>query len=337
MHQTNSQKVSWTHSLRRNARRLRRSTRHMGRATLGVLGLLAAACGSDRVEPPVLGLSKQGQHSQALRSRAHEVSHLIVMGDSISEGLGAQSQTMSYAALLYRNDDTMYPHERGHDLVHQFGPGLRYINVAHAGDTSTDVIRYQLASLSQRMTQEAHAGRGVQEKDGTWSVPGRVIVAMTIGGNDVQQAMRPNTNFTGPVLTHSMINLRAILDFFEDRKHFPGGVSLYFGNVYDVTDGEDQMHACMPGMAFPGMSDALEVWSSSYAELAAQRNATLVDLLSLFRGHGFNFSNPQNPYFDRRDTSLWVYERDCIHPNNRGHHKLRRAFLDHINQDYPQL
>jgi lysophospholipase L1-like esterase len=335
MHQPNSQKASFRRTLRHHGRLLRLRSKRMGRATLGVLGLLAAACGSDRIEPPVLGLSKQGHHAQGLRTKANDVSHLIIVGDSISEGLGAQSQPMSYAALLYRNNDTMYPRERGHDLVHHFGPDLRYINVAHAGDTSNDVIRFQLQRLSDKMMAEAERGAGVQLQDNTWSVPGRVIVVMTVGGNDVQQAMRPNTNFTGPVLTHSMINLRAILDFFEDKRHFPGGVSMYFGNIYDVTDGEDQFHACMPGMAFPGMSDALEVWSSSYAELAAQRNATLVDLLSLFRGHGFNFANPDNPYFNARDTSLWVYDRDCIHPNNRGHHKLRRAFLEHIEQDYP--
>lgn len=335
MHQTNSQKAAQSPTFGRCTRQLGRRARRMGHAALGALALLAASCGRDAHEAPILSPSFQGQRSQALTARSQDVTHLIVMGDSISEGLGAQSPMLSYAGLLYSNNDEMYPYERGHDLIHRFGPGLRYINVAHAGDTSTDVILTQLDKLSRYMMQEAEAGAGVDIKDGTWSVPGRVIVAMTIGGNDVQQAMRPWPNYTGPTLTHSMINLRRILDFLEDPKHFPGGVSLYFGNIYDVTDGEDQAHACMPGMAFPGMSDALEVWSSSYAELAAQRNATLVDLLSLFRGHGFNFFNPENPYFDRRDTSLWMYERDCIHPNNRGHHKLRRAFLKHIEQDYP--
>jgi lysophospholipase L1-like esterase len=336
MRQSNS-RPSLRKRLHLLARRLRlrgQSVRHMA---MGLLGLYATACGSDQPhEIPTLGALPQPMRSGLTVRQAAPVTHVIIVGDSISEGLGAERQDLSYARLLYRNDDQMYPHEKGLDLRSHFGPNLHYLTVAHAGDTSDDVIRHQLPRLADQLAQKAGSrAEGVIAQNGTWQVPGRVLVVMTVGGNDVQSALRPNPNFTGPVLAHSMINLRAIMDFFEDRNHFAGGVSMYFGNVYDTTDGEDQMHSCMPGMAFPGLSQALDVWSDSFAQLAQQRQATLVDLLGLFRGHGFNFANPDNPYFNPRDITLWVYERDCIHPNNRGHHKLRRAFFEHIRRDFP--
>lgn len=344
MRQANSHatRLSPPHSLWARCRLVRARARRLGRATLGMLGLWIAACGTDQPQEPAaprmaLTLGQDTVRLGLTVPTRPPVTHVVIVGDSISEGLGAESTAMSYAALLYRNNDQLYPQERGRDLVSHFGPHLTYLNLAHAGDTSDEVVTNQLPKLTAQLSQRSFVGESGTDRLGDdWQVHGRVLVMMTVGGNDVQLGIRRNPNFTGPVLTHSMINLRSILDYFEDRTHFPDGVSLYFGNIYDVTDGEDQCHSCMPGMAFPGMSQALDVWSDAYAQLAQQRHATLVDLLSLFRGHGFNFSNPDNPYFDPRDTTLWVYDRDCIHPNNRGHHKLRRAFYNHVARDYPR-
>jgi lysophospholipase L1-like esterase len=259
--------------------------------------------------------------------RAAEVAHVIVLGDSISQGLGAESARRSYAGLLYRNDDIVYPQDAGRDLVHLFGPNLRYTNVAHSGDTSHDV-RYEQLPRLMADPQEDPAGLGQQPQHG------HVVVVMTVGGNDLQSALRPNPNFTGRLLDSSVQNVQAIMDFFQDKRRFPDGASIFFGNVYDITDGEDQAHACLAGLAFPGFSRALEIWGRAYNELAYRRHATFVDLVSLFHGHGFNYANPQNPYFDRKDPTLWVYDRDCVHPNNRGHHMLRRTFYQHISEAF---
>jgi lysophospholipase L1-like esterase len=207
--------------------------------------------------------------------------------------------------------------------VHLFGPGLRYVNVAHSGDTSHDVRYQQLPRLMAAPTDDPV---GLGDKP----VSGHCVVVMTVGGNDLQSALRPNPNFTGRLLDSSLENVHAIMDFFEDKERFPDGASIFFGNVYDITDGEDQAHACLAGLAFPGFSRALEIWGRAYNDVAYRRHATFVDLVALFHGHGFNYANPQNPYFDRKDPTLWVYDRDCVHPNNRGHHMLRRTFYSHI-------
>lgn len=294
--------------------------------TLWMLFFLSG-CG-DAASVPTFNVRAKSSQAQALESQEPvHVSHVIVLGDSISEGLGAESARRSYAGLLYQNDDRVYPQDKGRDLRHLFGEQVRYINVAHSGDTSTDVRQQQLPRLMADPYLDP-AGLGNQP------TYGHIVVVMTIGGNDLQSAIRPNPNFTGRLLTQSVQNLQTIMDFFQDPVRFPDGASVFFGNVYDITDGEDQAHACLAGLALPGFSRALEVWSHAYNEIADERDATFIDLVSLFHGHGFNYANPYNPYFNSKDPTLWVYDRDCVHPNNQGHHMLRRSFYEHIKKAF---
>ncbi|KAK1548334.1 hypothetical protein Q3G72_019944 [Acer saccharum] len=291
------------------------------------------ACGAVPQEAELAGPNAPATQESALTTRKgkvnSEVTHLFVLGDSISQGLGAESAARSYAGLLYNNDDAAYPQDSTYDLRHLFGAHLAYTNVAHSGDTSRDVRYQQLPRL---------AADPRDDKVGLGNTPvrGHVLVVMTIGGNDLQSALRPNPNFTGNLLNSSIDNVQAIMDFFQDTERFPDGASIFFGNVYDITDGEDQAHACLAGLAFPGFSHALEVWGHAYNELAYQRHATFIDLVSLFHGHGFNYANPHNPYFNRKDPTLWVYDRDCVHPNNQGHHMLRRSFYRAIAQAFSE-
>jgi hypothetical protein len=49
----------------------------------------------------------------------------------------------------------------------------------------------------------------------------------------------------------------------------------------------------------------------------------VVDLRQAFLGHGFNYKDPKNPFYDPNDPTLWL-QYDCIHPNVIGHEAIRR-------------
>jgi hypothetical protein len=53
-----------------------------------------------------------------------------------------------------------------------------------------------------------------------------------------------------------------------------------------------------------------------------------VDALGHFHGHGNNHDDPENPYYDEEDPSGWF--DDCVHPNDRGHHEIRRLFFEAV-------
>jgi lysophospholipase L1-like esterase len=295
--------------------RIRVRGNRLAAGVVGLVTLAGVACATELVAEGVAG----SHESAALAAAPPPVSHVVILGDSISNGLGASHRALSYAALLCHNDDAAYPEERDADLAHLFGAAVRYVNVAHSGDRTRDVLETQLPRLSADPAAEPAAL--------TFPVHGHVLVLLTAGGNDLKSELRTRPDFTGATMQTALANLRAIFAFFRDPARFPDGASIFFGNVYDITDGEDQAHACLAGLAFPGISDAAETWSRAFAALAQEQGATLVDLLTLFRGHGFNYANPNNPYFHPRDPTLWIYDRDCLHPNNRGHHMLRRAFF----------
>jgi hypothetical protein len=49
----------------------------------------------------------------------------------------------------------------------------------------------------------------------------------------------------------------------------------------------------------------------------------VLDLRGHFLGHGFYSEASGSAAYDADDPTQW-FDRDCIHPNDRGHHELRR-------------
>jgi len=58
---------------------------------------------------------------------------------------------------------------------------------------------------------------------------------------------------------------------------------------------------------------------------AAERGFAVLDLRGHFLGHGYHAEDPTVPSYDPEDPTLW-FAPDCIHPNDRGHHEVRRLF-----------
>ena len=108
--------------------------------------------------------------------------------------------------------------------------------------------------------------------------------------------------------------------------------TLFYGTVYDVTDGTDSANGCVANLTLPGMSQGLQQWRDAYVALAKDSygphlKVVPVDLLELFYGHGFHYADETNEHFVPHDPTLWLSEDDCIHPNNRGHHELAQSIL----------
>ena len=63
--------------------------------------------------------------------------------------------------------------------------------------------------------------------------------------------------------------------------------------------------------------------------VAQERGAAMVDMRGHFLGHGVYFDDSDLDVHDDADPSPWFAD-DCIHPNDRGHHELRRLFVTAI-------
>jgi lysophospholipase L1-like esterase len=240
---------------------------------------------------------------------------VIYMGDSITDGYG-QKSGLPYAELLIENDSDMWPDYDDNDLTSSFPSITEVIDVAVGGAVTNDISSSQLNNVDARLDDV---------------VSGQTIVVMTIGGNDMSGAML-NILATGQTAADSTManmesNLQKMVDFYHDSARFPDGVNIYFTNVYDPTDDLGYADQCA---IFFGL-DLSSIWmyfhqaNDGFRAFAEANNVSMVDMAGHFYGHGLNHDDETMPNFDTADSTQW-FNSDCLHPNDIGHHEIRRLF-----------
>jgi len=241
-----------------------------------------------------------------------EPARLIFLGDSITDGAGVLDQSLAYPSLLVDNNDEAWPDHAAADLAARW-PGIEVIDVARGGATTDTVLSSQLPSIEAALGGPA---------------AGPTLVVGTIGGNDVT-----NTLFSFGDLDAEapriIDNVDAIAQWFDDER-FPDGAYVYLTNIYEPTDGEGQVDECFFGLDLSNVQPTFDAINSGTLAKAQANGWAWVDLRGHFLGHGFRHDDPDSAAYHADDPSLWL-SRDCIHPNQRGHHEVRRLFLAAID------
>lgn len=242
---------------------------------------------------------------------------LAFMGDSITAGLGVSADPLAYARLLERNDDEVWPAFADADLQ-RVAPEPEVVDVAVPGATTESVLEQQLLALTE------FAGGS----------PGETAVFVTVGGNDVQQAMFrvliEGSGAEGEVADTVEQNLEALVGALLDPALFADGVYVYLANVYDPTHGTGLHPKCFGGLDVSFMASVLDDTNERIRSVAERNGVAMIDLHGAFLGHGHWAEDPSAPYVDPADPTVW-FTSDCIHPNDRGHHELRLQFLAAAN------
>ncbi len=234
---------------------------------------------------------------------------IIFIGDSITDGVGARDG-LDYLSLLLSNDDTTYPAYAGWDVYTMFGEIQAY-DASVSGATTDTVIDYQLPALEDTLGPV---------------VEGPTLVVGTIGGNDVTNALFGLEGKKEQIAQ----NVDTIASFFLDEERFVDGAMVYLTNVYEPTDGIGQAQGCFFNLDLSVIQDDFDDLNARTRELAQASGWAWIDLHGHFLGHGHNHDDETGPFYDAADPTLWL-SRDCIHPNDRGHHELRRLFLSAID------
>lgn len=238
---------------------------------------------------------------------------ILFFGDSITRGYGIDNDANTYTALLDLNNDNKWPDFAGDDLRARYGE-IEIIDVSEDGATTSTVLSRQLPNAAAALGDVA---------------PGQTLVVGTVGGNDLLDIL-----LTGEVeegLQTVIDNLQAITDFFLDDARFPDGVYLAIGNVYDPTDGVGQVDECFFGVSLQPFIDDFDHLAAESRAMAERDAWAWVDLRGHFRGHGFRYDE-EGSWTDPDDPTLW-FQDDCIHPNVRGHHEIRRLFLSALDAE----
>ena len=214
----------------------------------------------------------------------------LALGDSLSidkyagPGLGA-------AALLYQNKDQLYPEFASHDLL-TLNRSCRFENRAADGNTCQEVEE-ALATLP--------------------AVQGRVLVTLTVGGNDLIACFNRGSLDPTPVLERLGRLVASIRARFSQ-------LTLLLTTVYDPTDGTGQVQS-----GHRRFAPALPVLAEYNARLR-QLDVQLVDIAAHFRGHGMRHDDLTYEHYHPTDPSGWF----CfdIEPSVRGSSEIRRLFWE---------
>jgi len=239
----------------------------------------------------------------------------IYLGDSITSGIGASRADLAYRDLLLDNAPDAWPQERDLRAV---WPGIERVDVSFPGATSSTMLTRQIPRLLEQLPGP---------------VQGESVVIFTIGGNDMQGAMVQLVT-AGEIAAEAIVgtlidNLTETLDHFADRERYPDGVTIYFTNVYDPTDDVGQADECFLGLDINPLREALFPGNAAMRALAEQRGVAMLDMYSRFQGHGVYHFDRENLSYNADDPTRWFAD-DCIHPNDRGHHEIRRMIADAV-------
>ena len=232
---------------------------------------------------------------------------LIFMGDSITDGVGASRDNLAYTELLQVNAAAKWPEFDEVDLEAVWPALPEVFNFAISGATTDSMFDEQLNLLDDAFE---------------FPVAGETIVVFTIGGNDMQRALAPGAN-AEQVANGTLARFEQIVGWLQNPSRFPDGLYVYATNVHEPSDGEGSTPSCFFGIDYADKLPALEAYNEDLRAFAAEAGIAVLDLRGHFLGHGFYSEAAGSAAYDADDPTRW-FDRDCIHPNDRGHHELRR-------------
>lgn len=236
------------------------------------------------------------------------IERVVFFGDSITAGAGASKRSLEYPSLMRANDREAWPDWSGGALATRF-PDLdgEVLDVSRGGAVTGDLLG-QLDRLEGLL-------------DST-PAEGGTLVIVTIGGNDAQQALFPGADAEG-ILSATLTNIQDWVDALQDGTVLGGPVEILLTNIYEPSDGVGQTEACFFGIDYAGLLPLLDGYNEDLGAWAQTVDVGIADLRGHFLGHGF---------VDGAGRDLWLAS-DCIHPNDRGHHEIRRLLFGALDVD----
>lgn len=248
---------------------------------------------------------------------------LVFLGDSITAGSGASKASLQYTSLLQENDASRWQGYNKVDLESMFGTIDEVIDVSVGGATTATMKSQQIPALKAKL--------------GTLPAEGETIIVFTIGGNDAQGALNPFAN-AQQVINTAFKNTQTMIDQLTDPAVFAETPHIYATNIYEPSGGVGKS-SCFFGIDYADKLPVLDDYNNRLADLGQERGFSVVDLHGQFLDHGVNADDASAPNHDADDATVWFYD-DCIHPNDRGHHELRRLFAaaidgKQVEQDIP--
>lgn len=226
-----------------------------------------------------------------------EIIRMSAIGDSLTEGIGDTTSSGGYVPLLQRDLSDEYP-------VDVF----QAENYGKSGDRSDQVLK-----------------RLKKNEDMRESVKNANIILLTVGGNDLMQALQPK--IFGKVTLDKMEKPKKTYDerlgkLYSEIRGLNPSAPIYQLGIYNPFY-----------LTFSNITELQEIvdfWNdSSKAFVDAQENAYFVPINDVIY-QGLDHGDQESEYFDNlsKESTLndLISLEDTFHPNNLGYQVIANAF-----------
>lgn len=249
---------------------------------------------------------------------------VVGLGDSIVVGEGAKEGYGCFARLIANPPGEDGPMQ-GLCLKSVF-PNLEVLNMAVSDTTSCGHAELQVPQIPPQ-------GPNVLG-----------IAVISSGGNDLLDFLNTGRPKDCALYGATLQQAEPWIAAYEQRldamlaqleTSFPGGCHIFMFNLYDPSDG-DGPAPFLPALKWPDAMKVLRDNETIARCLARHPTAHLIDLHSLFMGHGFACARFWASTYRPEDPHFW-YFTNWEDPNDRGHDAIRRLLLVEMARAFGKL
>ncbi len=176
---------------------------------------------------------------------------------------------------------------------------------------------------------------------------GDTLVVISIGGNDfagavIQLSLDANA---GKTLAKQVTGyITTALAPLADKTKYPGKVAVVLMTFHDPTDGAGKIPAVKGLTGFcqmvqlagpvvgPTVIKAMGLFNTELKTWAQANKIMIADNHAHALGHGWNYNDKTNKYYDSKDPTLW-FHTDCLHANDRGNGEMRKVIWSRMTGD----
>ncbi|MDR1605633.1 MAG: SGNH/GDSL hydrolase family protein [Streptococcaceae bacterium] len=251
------------------------------------------------IKPVGSVLSHKDWHSALTQKRLN----YVAIGDSLTEGVGDQTDQGGFVPLLANTLDDHY----GISVVSQ--------NFGVSGNTSTQIYK--------RMTTQKKIQSAIKKAD---------LITITVGGNDVMKVIRTELanlsekSFVKPAKTYQ----KQIEAIFDDIRQYNSEAPVYVLGIYNP------FYLNFPEIT--QMQTIIDDWNRATQEsVAKQKKMYFVPINDLlYRGIAGTEGITSSGEGTQTIANNALFEEDHFHPNNIGYQimsdAVAEAYKEHVNE-----